>query len=421
MSKSAYEKRTPESIDLQVRREIASMLGRKTSAIKPGTKLGALDGDGVFDLAHSLGDVFNIDVAEEKVESWNCVAHVIRDVADAPLRVRTVQMTRAPKATGKMKFPGVEKATTLDVDTLAEEIADRAAERMKSTRAFTFSHTENELQMRDPNTDDIFAVVTIVVSAQQVGFTVTHFPQPEEHTWNISVPFASWSLGSPYTLCRRFDMAAQLYVKDRPSDLREWLIETIANRVQFLQTVAPMFKKLIGEPKKNSPFVVSEIGEAMDIEIDDSVFDIYTNPNKMEQGDAEALSESLDGFFNQSWYASDEAPAPAAKAKRCEPESIAPIAFPSGAENAIADEREDYALFDALQKVGTDLIALLFIRQHGRGEYDELIAEDKPLSKTRNKMIDLLVRDNDAVTLAEIAEWGTNVEMHAVAKVLRAL
>lgn len=428
--KQQFAERTPENILSEVRFQVADHTGKKKSHVTAKTRLTHLDGDGIFDVVSIMCDVFGIEKPSDEITE-NFVEGNVQKLVDyvmgAPMQKikpnkaggKKLEKAPAVKASGKkQKYPEVETPTTIDADSLAYDIADLAATDIKSGRNWTFTYCDNELQMRDPKTDDIFAVVTIVVNAMQVGFIVTHFPQPDAHTWDICVPFASWSLGTPYTLCRRYDMAAQLNVI-RPADLHAWLVDTIANRVQFISKVAPLFKKLTGTPPVHSQFLISEIGATMDIEIEDSVFDVYTNLNKMETSAAVELRESLDGFFTQVWDA-DYYTASTPEVVKAVPITDSPRAKLDDTVIRVRRELENdsFNLFDWLNGVATNTLAGVYIAVFGKSAYLDLLGADKPLSKTRNKMIDKLVGENSAKDIARLCEESDDVDVREFAATL---
>ena len=421
--KPIFTVRTPEVVLAEVRFQVANHTGKKKSHVTAKTRLTHLDGDGIFDVMSIMCDVFGIEepsdeITEEFVEGN--VQALVDFIMRAPMQKikpnkvadKSKKAAQKPKAQKKsnLRYPEVETPTVMNLDGMANEIADRAAETISSGRNWVFSYIDNELQMRHPKTDEIFAVVTIVVDAMQVGFRVVHFQEPSAASWDVAVVFASWSLGTPYTIAKRFDMARQLRLEDRPDSLDVWVIETVAKRVQFLPLIAPLFKKLIGKAAANGVNIVSEIGGHMGIEIEDEVFDVYTNLNKLEVGDEEAMEISLDSFFTQNIhmdFASDNS-SPKACVKVCKPTATPDEEDEDeGAEleEALDDVRNGFELFDKLNTLTSPVLADLFIEAFDKPTYMALLihGDGTPVSQVRSKMLDALVFDYDLADLARVA------------------
>lgn len=429
--------RSPETILDAVRAEVARYAGKKKSHVTLQTRLSALEDDAIFNVFEAMVEIFGIVTPEDdEIEGFTkCnVRSLVEYITDAPLKrakakkvvsnkSKKVAQDPDKKPSGKkLKYPELATPVKFDYDGMAAEIADRAIEQLKCTKSVLFSQIDNELQCRDPKTDAVIGIVELIINHRQVGFNLLHFQNMAE-TLGDTVTMFSFSLGTPHMLRTRFEMAQRMRIDDRPHDLEEWVIDTLHKRVMFFPKIAPLLKKLVGVPKAGHVHIVAEIAMIVGAEFEDSVFDVYTNINKMEPGDEEALEYSLDEFFTQQFEVEDYAPK---VAKKCKVAVTPPSQKmdseedeDEGVDQALNDALDDFRHLDLLNGVPTEHIVDLYLHVYDERTYMELLVEDLPVSQARSKMIDTLVRDHSINELATIARRSSLAKVIQIGEMLK--
>lgn len=437
-----YEVRTPDAVFESVRSLVASHTSVKKSHVTMQTRLTKLEGDGIFDVVDALEETYGIETPDDDtIASWtkNNVRMLVEFVITAQLKKlkpkkagankgKKIAQDPDKKPSGKkVKYPELATSVRLNIEGLAAVIVDRAGDRMKSSKSVVLTYCDDEIQCRDPKTDALIGIVKIITNHYQVGFNLIHF-QYMGDTLADAVNMFSFTLGTPHTLRTRYEMACRMRIEGRPDTLDSWIVDTLANRVMFFPAVAPLLKKLVGEPKAGHVHIVSEIASLVGAEFEDDIFDVYTNINKMEAGDEEAVEDSLNDFFT-NMYEDVESEANS-RPKKCKPVVSAPTATPDDEEEdepvdyakvdrALNDALDDFRHFDLLNGVPAKHLVDLFIHTYDEHTYKHLLLENLPVSQARSKMIDTLVNDHTINDMASIARRSKLAHLINIGEMLK--